>query len=136
MRQIKSFMNLVLHLMKITEFEVHKNDARSFKLSINLFDMKIFGTDAISISVTHANGNLIHFIKDNISDKNTAMVSVHKFGSSELEHSHIDLNVQDKTDYFNFLVQNDPGKLTLDDISVLKEIRERALKVLNNETSN
>lgn len=133
MRQIKSFMNLVLHLLKITEFELHKDNARSVKLNINLFEMKMFGTDGTSITISHSDGNVIHFFNDNISNKNLVTISVHKFGSPKLQHSCIDLDIEDKHDYFNYVVQNDPGKLTLDDISVLKEIRELALKVFDNE---
>ncbi len=133
MREIKSFINSVLHLMKITKFDLVENHARSFKLNFSSFEIKMFNTDAIFVAVHHANGNQIIFIKDNIAKKNIVTVSVSKFGSSKMEISHIDLDIEDETDYFNYTVQNNPGKLTLDDISVLKEILTLALEILNNE---
>ncbi len=116
-------MNLVLHLMKISEFEVFNGNARNGTIELQKT------SKPKCIYIFHENDSYIDFNTEN----GVAHLAVKRFGTKKLEHSVMDLNLIDKVDYFNFSVQNNPGRLTMDDISVLKEIRERAIRILENE---
>lgn len=129
MRQIKSFILSIKRLFELSPFiginrwEVCNEHIRVCKYVDRILIRHLKSRNQITFSTSTE-----HYV-------NFCLVQVVKFGSREYESSEIDLNVQDKTDYFNYTVQNDPGRLTLDDIAVLNEIRDLAIKVLNNETS-
>lgn len=125
MRQIKSFIHSVRRMLEITEFT-----ATRYRIENAFLTLHDLSHDTVIIR--HKYGNQIMFYKNSVDD-DLCVVGVTSFGKKGFQNHNIDLNLEDEVDYFNYIVQNNPGKLTLDDIEVLKEIRELALKVLNNE---
>ncbi len=138
--RLTNYLKLVLYFIKNSNFiKTHDTSDISDRYVIH------YNSDQVSIQITKTVYGKYYSIKYNMSRvrifdqcdfgmKNDVVhLAVKRFGTKNLEHSFIDLNLEDKFDYFNYTVQKDPGSLTLDDIPVLKEIRDLALKVLDNE---
>lgn len=130
MRQIKGFILSIKRLFEITELaRISKREYANDILHVSTLPGRVRVRHLPSKNQIVFSTSTEHYV-------NMCQVHVVKFGiGNTYETSEIDLSIEDKNDYFNYAVQNEPGRLTLEDIEVLKEIRERALKVLNNETS-
>lgn len=121
MRQIENFMHSVLSAMK--------ND----KFIIDDFRNAISEDLNIQVSIDDEYMWVFYAIKHYIEFRSNGIVYIVLLNSesNEYEYSYIDLNIEDKEDYFNFSVQNDPGALILNDIEILKTIKSLAHKILN-----